>query len=151
MDVKNFNPLNEIGFIIARTHRIMLNTLQQRLADNDFDITAEQAITIMKLYQKEGIAQQEIADALFKDKSSVKRLIDNMECKNLIVRVPDKDDRRNKLIYLTHGGKMLRAKMASVAICLLDEAQSNIDEEEIKICKKVLFQIFNNLSKNNDE
>lgn len=149
MNTKDFNPLKEIGFIIARTHRTMLNTLQQRLVDNNFDITAEQAVIIMKLCQKEGVSQQELADALFKDKSSVKRLIDNMERKNLIVRVPDQNDGRNKLIYLTHGGKALRVQMTEVAICTLDEAQANIDTEEIKICKKVLNQIFNNLSKNN--
>lgn len=149
MNIKDFNPLKEIGFIVARTHRTMLNTLQQRLVDNGFDITAEQAIIIMKLYQKEGISQQELSDALFKDKSSVKRLIDNMERKNLIVRIPDQNDGRNKLIYLTHGGKALREQMTEVAICILDEAQENIDIEEIKICKKVLNQIFNNLSKNN--
>jgi DNA-binding MarR family transcriptional regulator len=149
MDTKDFNPLKEIGFIVARTHRTMLNTLQQRLVDNNFDITAEQAIIIMKLYQKEGISQQELSDALFKDKSSIKRLIDNMERKNFIVRVPDQNDGRNKLIYLTHRGKALREQMAEVAICLLDEAQENIDTEEIKICKKVLNQIFNNLSKSN--
>jgi DNA-binding MarR family transcriptional regulator len=149
MDIKGFNPLKEIGFIIARTHRTMLNILQQRLSDNGFDITSEQAIVIMTLYQKDGIAQQEIATAVFKDKSSVKRLIDNMERKNWIVRVPDKNDRRNKLIYLTHGGKALREKISEVAICVLSDAQEDIDIEEIKICKKVLEQIFNNLRKNN--
>ena len=149
MNIKDFNPLNEIGFIVARTHRTMLNTLQQRLTDNNFEVTAEQAVIIMKLYQKEGVTQQELSDALFKDKSSVKRLIDNMERKNFIVRIPDQNDGRNKLIYLTHGGRELRERMAEVAICLLDEAQENIDTEEIKICKKVLNQIFNNLSKNN--
>ena len=148
MDLKEFNPLEQIGFLIARTHRTMLNTLQQRLGDNGFEITAEQAIIIMTLYQTDGIAQQEIANAVFKDKSSVKRLIDNMERKDLIVRVPDQNDRRNKLIYLTHKGKTLRAEMANVAICVLNEAQENIDTEEIKICKKVLGQIFNNLNNN---
>lgn len=149
MKIEDFNPLNEIGFIVARTHRTMLNTLQQRLTDNNFEVTAEQAVIIMKLYQKEGISQQELSDALFKDKSSIKRLIDNMERKNFIVRIPDQNDGRNKLIYLTHGGKALREQMAEVAICLLGEAQENINTEEIKICKKVLNQIFNNLSKNN--
>jgi DNA-binding MarR family transcriptional regulator len=151
MDVKKFNPLNEIGFLIAKTHRTMLNTLQQRLVDKGFDVTAEQAVIIMKLYQQDGIAQQEIADAFFKDKSSIKRLIDNMERKDLIVRVPDKNDRRNKLIYLTHGGKVLREKMETVAVCVLNDAQEKIDTEEIKICKKVLGQIFDNLYKNNTE
>ncbi|MFT5833926.1 MAG: DNA-binding MarR family transcriptional regulator [Cognaticolwellia sp.] len=150
MDIKSFNPLEQIGFLIARTHRTMLNTLQQRLADNGFDITSEQAIIIMTLYQEDGIAQQEIANAVFKDKSSVKRLIDNMERKNLIVRVPDQNDRRNKLIYLTHGGKALREEMSKVAICVLNDAQENIDKEEIKICKKVLRQIFNNLNNLNN-
>lgn len=146
MNKNEFNPLEEIGFIIARTHRTMLNTLNQRLVEEGFDLTSEQAIVIMRLSIQDGLTQQELSDAIFKEKSSVKRLIDNLERKNMIVRIMDQNDRRNKRIHLTHGGRILQENMSKVAICLLTEVQTGIDNNEMEICKKVLTQIFNTLS-----
>lgn len=149
MTIKDFNPLNEIGFYVGRTHRTMLNTLNQRLADKNIDITGEQAVIIMRLSIQDGMTQQELSDAIFKEKSSTKRLIDSLERKNLIVRIPDQNDRRSKRIHLTHGGKAIRVEMAETAICLLDVAKTGIDEKELEICKKVLTQVFDNLVKHN--
>lgn len=149
MNQNEFNPLKEIPFIIARAHRTMLNTLNQRLAEKGLDITSEQAIVIMRLGIADGMTQQELADATFKDKSSIKRLIDNLIRRNLIVRIADQNDKRSKRIYLTHGGKALRENMALVAKGVLSQVQDNIDTQEMETCKKVLTQIFENLNNQN--
>ena len=151
MNQNEFNPLKEIPFIIARAHRTMLNTLNQRLADKGLGITSEQAIIIMRLGIADGMTQQELADATFKDKSSVKRLIDNLIRKNLIVRVADQNDKRSKRIYLTHGGKELRENIALIAKGVLSQVQNNIDTKEMEVCKKVLTQIFENLNNQNEK
>lgn len=151
MNKNEFNPLKEIPFMIARTHRTMLNTLNQRLADKGFDITSEQAVVIMRLGISDGMTQQELSDAIFKEKSSVKRLIDNLIRKNLLVRIVDQNDKRSKRIYLTHGGKALRKNMTFVAMDVLQTVYQNIDKKEMEICKKVLTQIFNNLNNQNEK
>lgn len=151
MNKKNFNPLKEIGFLTARTHRTLLNTLNQRLIQNELDITAEQGFIIINLFLQDGIPQQELSDKIFKEKSSTKRLIDSLERKDLIVRIPDQNDKRNKLIYLTHGGKEVSTQLIKIIFKLLMDAQENIDKNEMEICKKVLIQIFNNLSGNNEK
>ena len=149
MNQEDFNPFKEIGFITARTHRTMLNTLNQRLIQNEIGITAEQAFVIINLFSQDGIPQQELSDKIFKEKSSTKRLIDSLERKDLIIRIPDQNDKRNKLIYLTHGGKKVNSKLRKIIFRLLTDAQENIDKKEMEICKNVLTQIFNNLNNEN--
>ena len=149
MNQTDFNPLDKIPFLIARTHRTIHNSLNRRLAERGLDITSEQAIVIMRCGIKDGMTQQELSDAIFKEKSSAKRLIDNLVKKNLLVRITDQNDKRNKRIYLTHGGKALRQKMALIAIEILEIVCANIEEQEMIICKKVLTQIFDNLNKVN--
>lgn len=151
MNNKEFNPLKEMPFMIARTHRTMLNTLNQRLVEKGLDITSEQAVIIMRLGIADGMTQQELADAVFKEKSSVKRLIDNLIRKSLIVRIIDQNDKRSKRIYLTHSGKELREKMTLIAISVLQKVYQNIDNQEMETCKKVLTQIFNNLNNQNEK
>ncbi len=145
---KNINPSDEIGFFIGRTHRTMLNDLQQRLINKALDITPEQGILLMQLGIEEGVSQQEIANRIFKDKSSVKRLIDSMERKSLLVRVEDKNDRRNKLIYLTYKGRTVKQEVIEVKTVCMEEIKAKIDEDEMKVCKKVLSQIFEIFDKN---
>lgn len=139
---ENINPSNQIGFFIGRTHRTMLSVLQQRFTNEAIDITPEQGILLMHLGIEEGVSQQDIANRIFKDKSSVKRLIDSMERKSLLVRVEDKSDRRNKLIYLTHKGKMVKQQVIEIKSTYTEQFKVKIEESEMKICKKVLSQIY---------
>lgn len=151
MNKIEFNPLDKIPFLIARTHRTIHNTLNRRLAEYGLDITSEQAVVIMRCGIDDGMTQQELSDAIFKEKSSAKRLVDNLVKKNLLVRIVDQNDKRNKRIYLTHGGKALREQMSHIASELLEIVCSNIEEQEMIICKKVLTKIFENLNQENEK
>ena len=68
-----------------------------------------------------------------------------MEKRNLVVRVPDQNDKRNKLIYLTHKGKALQKELGVVLDKKLEQAYQNIEKEHIQICKNVLISMFCNL------
>lgn len=146
---KNANPTSQIGFFIGRTHRTMINVLQQRLTNEGIDVTPEQGILLMHLGIEEGLSQQEIANRIFKDKSSVKRLIDSMESKSLLVRIEDKNDRRNKLIYLTHKGKKVKEEVIEVKSIFAERFCKEIDKDEMKVCKKVLSQIYEIFNEDN--
>ena len=74
---------------------------------NDMEITPEQWTVLLYLWEKDGVTQQELCNATFKDKPSMTRLIDNMERQHLVIRVPDKRDRRTNKIHLTEYGKKL--------------------------------------------
>ncbi len=101
---------------------------------------------MVNLGRKNGQSQQELAGTTCKDKTSVTRLIDGLEKRNLVVRTPDKVDRRQKLIYLTKKGKEFQQKLLYIVKKTLDEAQQTIPFKDIEICKKVLCRVYENLT-----
>jgi DNA-binding MarR family transcriptional regulator len=72
------------------------------------------------------------------------RLIDNMERQHLVIRVPDKRDRRTNKIHLTENGKKLEEKARFIANKTLKEALHGLTLEELRISQEVLRKIFTN-------
>jgi DNA-binding MarR family transcriptional regulator len=69
-----------------------------------------------------------------------------MEKRDLVVRIPDRLDRRQKLIYLTDKGKRLREESMKVVQKTSVEAQQGIESEHLDVFKDVLAKIHGNLS-----
>ena len=111
---------------------------------NGLDITPEQWTVLLYLWEKDGVTQQELCNATFKDKPSMTRLIDNMERQQLVVRMSDKRDRRINKIHLTLIGKSLEEKARFIANKTLKEALHGLTLEELRISQEVLRKIFNN-------
>jgi len=84
--------------------------LSRNFRQNGVEITPEQWTVLLFLWEKDGVTQQELCNATFKDKPSMTRLIDNMERQHLVVRIADKRDRRTNLIHLTKTGRELEGK-----------------------------------------
>ena len=111
---------------------------------NGIEITPEQWTVLLYLWEKDGVTQQELCNATFKDKPSMTRLIDNMERQQLVIRTSDKKDRRINKIHLTQAGKNLEEKARFIANKTLKEALQGLTLEELKISQEVLRKILNN-------
>ena len=111
---------------------------------NDIDISPEQWTILLSLWEKDGVTQQDLCNATFKDKPSMTRLIDNMERQHLVVRISDKRDRRTNLIHLTKTGRELEGKAFVIANHTLKEALENVSMDDLKIAQEVLRKIFMN-------
>ncbi|MCL5990588.1 MAG: MarR family transcriptional regulator [Bacteroidetes bacterium] len=144
--MKNYHKLfGELGFLLGHTGRAMKNSITKSFAEHGFENTAEQWGILMSLWSKDGITQQVLSATIYKEKTTVVRLIDNMEKRNIIVRVQDPDDRRNNLIYLTEEGKILREKLVPIAINELRKALKNMSEKEIDTLTTLLKKVYTNL------
>jgi len=120
---------------------------QQKLKEAGISISFE-VLEMMKFLQKQdGLNQQELADMLFKDKSSMTYLVDNMVKTGLVTRNEDEADRRNKLIFLTDKAQLLKEQLAPLAAhCYLALAE-DITDPEIKEGIRMLAKMNNSLAK----
>ena len=118
--------------------------LSRNFRKNGLEITPEQWTVLIFLWEKDGVTQQELCNATFKDKPSMTRLIDNMERQHLVTRLSDKKDRRINLIHLTPEGKNLEDQAHIVTKQTLQEALQGITAEELTIGQNVLRKIFFN-------
>lgn len=142
----HYDIQNALGFLLNRNGKMMARRLHQRFLDNGFALAEGEWPVLVHLWIQDGRYQKELTDNLCRDKGSVARIIQVMEINNLVVRVADELDKRNKRIYLTHKGKCLKDKLLPLAMETTQEASKGIPEEEMMICKKVLHKIFENLS-----
>ena len=136
---------NSFGSIVRRTDIALINRLNQNFKKAGYDITTEQYRVLVNLWNKDGQNQQEIAEATRKNKTSMTRILNRLEKRNLVVRVPNHLDNRNKRVYLTNKGKKIPEALANLAKQTLSEALVGISEKKIELCKDILCEVFDNL------
>jgi DNA-binding MarR family transcriptional regulator len=111
---------------------------------NGIEITPEQWTVLLFLWERDGVTQQELCNATFKDKPSMTRLIDNMERLHLVVRISDRKDRRTNLVHLTKTGRDLEEKSLVIANKTLKEALRGLTLDDLKVSQEVLRKVFAN-------
>ena len=144
--IEHFNFDIQIIFAIlnGKVSAAINRKLYRNFRQNGMEITPEQWTVLLYLWKQDGVTQQELCNATFKDKPSMTRLIDNMERQHLVVRISDKADRRTNLIHLTKTGKELEEKAYEIVDQTLQEALNGITLDELSISQEVLRKIFDN-------
>lgn len=137
---------NSVGFYINYLSNVMRNSLTRAFQEQGYDITHAQWLILMMLWLKDGRRQNELTQIIYKEKTTITRVIDTLEKKNLLVRVPDQTDKRNKFVYLTKGGKELRNHLTPIVIELNKQASAGLSEIELETLKNVLNKIYSNLN-----
>jgi DNA-binding MarR family transcriptional regulator len=98
----------EFGRAMTEMRNFLRQHIQVKIKEHHINITFEMLEVMSCLWKKDGVNQQEIADLTLRDKSSMTYLIDNLVKREMVKRVEDGIDRRNKLIYLTDEGNQLK-------------------------------------------
>ena len=111
------------------------------------DISPEQWSILVFLWQQDEVTQKAIADATYKDRPSVTRLIDNMGKQGLVTRTQDSADRRTNKICLTKKGVDLYNKVYPITLKTMQDALNGLSLEEISTAQYLLKKIFSNLEK----
>jgi DNA-binding MarR family transcriptional regulator len=147
MDPKTITIEDPLGKFVNLTGRLLANRLQHNFRSSSYDITSEQWRLLIKLWIQDGQTQQELSEKTGKDKGNITRLINSLEKRNILVRIPNHVDGRSKLIYLIKQGIDCEAGLIPIVEKTLKEAQANIANEDLERCKSVLKKIIKNLSR----
>ena len=134
------------SFITGKASTAIARRLQKNFKESNVEITIEQWSVLYHLWKQDGLSQQQLCDATFRDKPSITRLVDNLEKLVLVKRVASKDDRRMNMIYLTKEAQVLQEQTMALANQTLNEALGGVTIEEIEIAKMVLQKVYDNLA-----
>lgn len=122
------------------------NYFTHQLSRHGIDMTLEQ-FKVMVVLWKEGVStQQNIADFVGKDKTSVTRLIAGLEKRSLICRTPDENDKRCNLVTLTPQGIALEQPTMEVVAEATLFLHRGIDPNDLAITLRVLKQMCQTLN-----
>ncbi|WP_114822431.1 MarR family winged helix-turn-helix transcriptional regulator [Chryseobacterium sp. KLBC 52] len=121
----------ELGLAMSEMKSRLRQKIQTIVNEYDPDLSFELIEILGLLSRNSGINQQEIGNKVSKDKSSITYLINSLVKRDLVERIADKNDRRNKQIFLTPKGKQIVETVYPWALDLYKKAADDIHEEEI--------------------
>jgi|TARA_B100000929_G_scaffold283721_1_gene265142 DNA-binding MarR family transcriptional regulator len=145
--IKNDKLKNDInlGMLIGQVHRLSTKRFVQNSHNSGLDISMDQWIVLGPIWENDGVSHKEISEYCLKDKTSVTKIIDTLEKKNLVVRVSDQLDHRVKRVVLSNKGKELFLQAIPIMELTRDQLRDGITEQDIESLRSVLTKIYNNL------
>lgn len=132
-----------IGVIVKRTD-LKLNSYYQKVC-NPYNITIDQWMIFVVLWEEEGLTQNELAERTYKDKTNIARMLFLMEERGFIHRETDKKDRRSLRVYLTEKGRLLKDEVLPPSIEAYEKTIAGLTEEEVNQFRRTLNIIYENV------
>lgn len=131
--------------LIGMIGKAMSRSLTERIREAGFDLNMEDWIVLAHLWEQDGQNQARLGEIAGRHKTAVTRGIDHLEELNYVLRVPDQNDRRNKLIYLTNAGKELEDILKPIAEQTHQEALSGIPKADLDRLQSTLRRVLVNV------
>ncbi|MFY8094984.1 MAG: MarR family winged helix-turn-helix transcriptional regulator [Niveispirillum sp.] len=141
-------PTLSFGAMLMDTSRLLRKRFDQRLRFTGS--TRAQWYAIFKISKAEGMKQAELAEALEVEPITLTRLLDRMEEGGWVIRQPDPNDRRARLLYLTDKAREALAPLRLLADDIYEEALASLDKAERAQLMHLLARVRTNLSKGDD-
>jgi len=148
MDYKNKTPEAPFFKSIGTCFMALKRYGSRLLSQKSFDFSMEQILVLKILEDEEGLHLTQLAEKCERDKTTITRMINGLERRNLVVKVPSETDSRQKSIYLTHLGKEKIGELAPLTEEIQKIAFGGIDPDHIKLAQDVLNRVTNNLEGN---
>jgi DNA-binding MarR family transcriptional regulator len=124
------NTNNLVLFHLGSFVKTLNKNANHLLRKDGFALKLEQLPVIMAVFYQGIMCQQELADALDRDKSSVQRTIVFLLKHDLVKISGDKQDKRRNLVTLTETGSLLAQKLHNRLIRLEQVLFSHLREED---------------------
>lgn len=131
--------------LTGRTPLSLNRILSHKLKDQGISLTKEQWSVMAVLWKQDGITQQAIADATFRDRAGVTRLLDNLQKDKFIKREPHQEDRRTNLVYLTPKGRNIEEAVVQVLRETVKLITKDLGEEDVKFLRTIFERINKNI------
>ncbi len=145
-DTRKYSLEDSIAHLCARLYRAIWKQVNRELSGADLEMTVEHWPVFIHLWDQNGQTQKELARRLFKDKTTMARLIASAESAGMVERRPGVRDKREKIVYLTEKGRQIMDKATAFVTKVDVSAASGIDAGDIAICKDVLRRAHRNLA-----
>ena len=135
---------NQLCFSLYATSKEIIRRYKPLL--DKFDITYTQYITLLVLWEKDGLTVKTLGERLYLDSGTLTPLLTKLESKGLIEKKKDTKDSRETTIHLTGKGRELKEKIIVVPTSM--GACVKLDAEDFLCLQKLLKKVRNGLTEN---
>lgn len=120
---------------------ILMNALFQQ---KGLDLTKNQVL-LMRFISRGIKNQSDLSVITERNKSSLTRLIQSLEKKELVTRKTYSEDKRQQLVELTEAGEEMLSKAIPVLETSFQKVEEGIDQQELQTAKTVIARILDNV------
>jgi DNA-binding MarR family transcriptional regulator len=128
-------------FLLTQAHWKMYRILNKQFRKSQQQITPDQWLLMLNLYNEGPLYQSELARKQFKDRAAIKRLADQLCEKDLIIRKKSTDDRRLKRLELTEKGVEIILELNIICQKTIKRSVRDLSEVEINALKRLIQRI----------
>src|SRR5690349_17004203 len=128
--------------LINRLRVELIDAMDRELAR--FDISAPQLIVLASVANREADSPSKLCKSISYDPGAMTRMIDRLEQKGLIRRVPHPDDRRATNIELTTAGKALYPQLLVAKETVQKQFLRGFAEDEVATLERLLIRMIDN-------
>lgn len=136
------NNVNELFSLVTEIRR--MNSLVMSVKLKKYDITHEQWFVLRTIENNDFSTQKLIGDLTNKGKSTLTRILDQLEQKNLIKREKNREDRRSIVLVGTDKGKTIVNEVLPIDNDVKTRIKEGIPDKDIVHVNSVFKQILEN-------
>lgn len=144
MGKETFNIHESFGYffnmIFINTKRLMEAQLKK------YNLTHLQFSILMNIYKNNVSTQKELLQYTYSDEAGITRLLDRLELKGYLKRIPGEDDKRKKRLILTEDGIALTEQVISCAVTINKELTKDLQDNEVEDLLKLLQKVYTTAS-----
>lgn len=133
---------NQLCFSLYATAKEIIRRYKP-LLDN-FGITYTQYITLLVLWEKDGLKVKTLGERLYLDSGTLTPLLRKLESKGYILKKKDTKDGRETTVYLTNKGRELKEKIIVVPATM--GACVKLESDDLLLLQKLLRKVRSGLA-----
>jgi len=135
---------------LVRTAKMLDYYQNKELQSLGFDLTKEQFVALKILSDCNGASQNKLACITNRDKTSMTRLVNTLEKKNYIARIPSQEDKRINQLFITKAGEKILNDVTPYVIKNIDKLQKGVNVDETNMIIDALKRIQKNIGELDD-
>lgn len=132
---------------VGRVWLLAKRTGRKKMLETNIGLTFDQMLVLFVLYSHEGSKIGDIAEMTDRDRTTTSRMITGLEKKSLVLRIPDPQDNRQKLIYLTRSAKEILDGLKPIRERFKKDVFKGISPADIEYTAKILRTVADNLER----
>lgn len=141
----HFKPGRSIGYLLRDCYRSFARALEVQIKPHG--ILAGQWYFLRELWEEDGLTQGNLSSRVGMKAPTTVVAIRRMVEDGLVVRKPDKQDRRKVRIYLTAKGRRYRDELLPLAFDVSNAATEGFSQKEIRQFQSFIDRMKKNLSR----
>jgi DNA-binding MarR family transcriptional regulator len=146
--LETYQVENSVGYLLSRSRTKLAKSLDVALVEHD--ITHAQGGIVLMLATGKYSTAAELARELYIDSASMTRMIDRLEKRKLIMRMPRGDDRRVINLRLTPDGEKLAQQLPAIYTAVLNRSFIGFSPEEVDLLRGLLRKFLSNETSGDD-